>query len=139
MRKAVSLGHFDYASFVPADFHQLAKLQHGDFSWIIPHKFVAFSGPLNKRREVAPGVHSLLPNEYIPIMKRLGVTCIVRFNSKCYDRAVFTAAGIRHVDLYYEDGGNPSEAILQVNADLPGIIPNIIHPFFIFRQILVPF
>ena len=46
-------------------------------------------------------------------MKNLGVSCIVRFNSKCYDRNVFIANGIRHVDLFYEDGGNPTETILQ--------------------------
>ena len=48
MRKAVSLGHFHYKSFNPTAFHQLAKLQNGDFSWIIPGKFLAFSGPITK-------------------------------------------------------------------------------------------
>ena len=37
-------------------------------------------------------------------MKALGITCIVRFNSKCYEKAIFTAAGIRHYDLLYDDG-----------------------------------
>ena len=48
------------------------------------------------------------------MLKNLGVTCIVRFNSKCYDKKIFTNAGIHHKDLFYEDGGNPSDAILQV-------------------------
>ena len=56
---------------------------------------------------------TLLPHEYVPILRGLGVTCVVRFNSKCYDRKVFVNSGIRHEDLLYEDGGNPSEAILQ--------------------------
>lgn len=30
-----------------------------------------------------------------------------------YDRKVFLNHGIRHVDLFYEDGGNPTDAILQ--------------------------
>jgi protein-tyrosine phosphatase len=47
------------------------------------------------------------------VLKELGVTVIVRFNSKCYDRTVFTRAGIKHVELFYEDGGNPTEQILQ--------------------------
>lgn len=51
-------------------------------------------------------------------MKKLDVSCIVRFNSKCYDRNVFLMNGIRHVDLYYEDGGNPSEDILQAFLQL---------------------
>jgi len=53
------------------------------------------------------------PEEYIPALEELGVTVIVRFNSKCYDRTVFTRAGIKHVELFYEDGGNPTEQILQ--------------------------
>lgn len=63
---------------------------------------------------LSEGVYTLRPEEYIPILKSLGVTCIVRFNTKCYDRMVYVNAGIRHVDLYYEDGGNPTDAILQV-------------------------
>jgi protein-tyrosine phosphatase len=66
-----------------------------------------------RRRQISPGVYTLTPDQYVPLMKSLGVTCIVRFNDKCYDRKVFTNNGIRHVDLYYEDGGNPSDNILQ--------------------------
>jgi cell division cycle 14 len=77
-------------------------------------KFIAFSGPMNKRRQIRPGVSTLLPEEYVPIFKALGVTCVVRFNSKCYDRNVFLVAKIKHVDLYYEDGANPPESVLQV-------------------------
>jgi len=46
-------------------------------------------------------------------MKKLGVTAIVRFNKKCYDRKHFTDAGVHHFDLFYEDGGNPTEEIMQ--------------------------
>lgn len=118
MRRAVDNNHFKFSEFAPAEFHDMAKLQNGDFSWIVPRKFLAFSGPLSKRRQLSDGQFSLLPEEYIPIMKSLGVTCIVRFNNKCYDRTVFTAAGIRHVDLFYEDGGNPTESILQAFLQL---------------------
>ena len=41
------------------------------------------------------------------------MTCIIRFNKKCYDRNIFTRGGIRHVDLFYEDGGNPTDDILM--------------------------
>ena len=85
-----------------------------DLSWIIPNKFIAFSGPVAKKRKLGPGVYTLAPPEYISILKSLGVTCIVRFNSKCYDKTVFTSAGFRFVDLLYDDGANPPEAVLQV-------------------------
>ncbi len=74
-----------------------------------------------RRRQISPGVHTLLPEQYVPLFKNLGVTCIVRFNEKLYDRKVFINHGIKHVDLFYEDGGNPTDQILQVllNQYLP--------------------
>lgn len=38
---------------------------------------------------------------------------MIRFNKRCYDRRRLTEGGIKHIDLFYEDGGNPSEDILQ--------------------------
>lgn len=111
--RAVSNKHFDYQTFDLEAFQNLNKYENGDISWIIPNKLIAFSGPLSTRRELGNGVYSLLPQEYVPIFRRLNVTCVIRFNNKCYDRKVFTKAGIRHVDLFYEDGGNPTESILQ--------------------------
>lgn len=113
MYRAVICGHFSYNNFNLATFKHINKLENGDLSWIVPRKFVAFSGPLANKREISSGVFALSPEEYVPILKSLGVTCIVRFNSKCYDRGIFIAAGIKHVDLYYEDGGNPSDSILN--------------------------
>mmetsp|Transcript_14684 Transcript_14684/g.22157 ORF Transcript_14684/g.22157 Transcript_14684/m.22157 type:complete len:409 (+) Transcript_14684:600-1826(+) len=111
--RAHCLKHFVYSTFDVHKHDHLAKLENGDVSWIIPGKFVAFSGPTSAPRELSPGVFALSPEGYVPLFKSLGVTCIVRFNKKCYDRNIFVRAGIRHVDLYYEDGGNPSDSILQ--------------------------
>lgn len=38
---------------------------------------------------------------------------MVRFNKKIYDRKVLIEGGINHYDMYYEDGGNPTEEIAQ--------------------------
>lgn len=105
--------HFVYRDFNLTAFQSLNKLQNGDLTWIVPGKFLAFSGPVAKRRVLSDGVYSLRPEEYVPILRSLGVSCIVRFNSKCYDRNIFVNAGIRHVDLYYEDGANPTDQILS--------------------------
>jgi cell division cycle 14 len=48
MRKACSLNHYCYKSFNLNAFQNLAKLQNGDLSWIVPGKFLAFSGPIAK-------------------------------------------------------------------------------------------
>lgn len=113
LRRVADMNHFDMKTFDLARYEYLSKLQHGDVSWIIPGKFIAFSGPLAKRRQLSDGVTSMTPAEYIPLFKGLGVTCVIRFNNKCYDRTVFTSAGIHHADLFYEDGGNPTQAIMQ--------------------------
>lgn len=48
MKKAKDLGHYSYRTFNLGTFQNLAKLQNGDISWIIPGKFIAFSGPITK-------------------------------------------------------------------------------------------
>ena len=48
MRRAVARGHFNYHEFDLPMFQRLAKLQYGDISWIVPGKFIAFSGPVAK-------------------------------------------------------------------------------------------
>ena len=108
-----------------------SQLQHGDLSWIVPNKFLAFSGPVTKKRQISPGVETMSPEEYVPVLKELGVTVIVRFNSKCYDRTVFTRAGIKHVELFYEDGGNPTEQILQSFLSLGMILTHSLTHSFI--------
>lgn len=67
---------------------------------------------------MSPGVFTLTPEQYVPLFKDLNVTCVVRFNEKMYDRRVFLNHGIRHVDLFYEDGGNPTDAILNAFLQL---------------------
>ena len=94
LHRVRSLGHHSFKDFSLPAFKRLVALENGDISWIIPGKFIAFSGPINKRRQIRPGVNTLLPEEYVPVLKALGVTCVVRFNSKCYDRNVFLAAKV---------------------------------------------
>jgi len=113
LQRVADMSHFTMASFDLAKFEHLSKLEYGDVSWIIPGKFVAFSGPLAKKRQLRDGVYTMAPAEYATLFKKLGITCVIRFNNKCYDKAVFTSVGIHHADLFYEDGGNPTQAIMQ--------------------------
>ena len=46
--KASQLNHFSYRTFSLPNFTTISKLENGDFSWIIPGKFIAFSGPVAK-------------------------------------------------------------------------------------------
>ncbi len=49
----------------------------------------------------------------VPIFKSNGIKLVIRLNKSHYDRKPFTSAGIRHVDLYYPDGSNPTDDVLQ--------------------------
>lgn len=112
-RRAANNGDYNYKRFDLEKFEHMSELHNGDMSWIIPGKFLAFSGPLAKRKELASGKYTMIPEDYCAPFKALNVQCVVRFNNKCYDKRIFERAGIRHVDMFYEDGGNPTESILQ--------------------------
>ena len=112
-RRAVDSGHYSYKHFDLEKFEHMSQLHNGDCSWIVPGKLLAFSGPLSKRKELASGQFTMIPEDYIAPFKALGITCVVRFNNKCYDKRIFERSGIKHVDMFYEDGGNPTEIILQ--------------------------
>ncbi|CAM9234495.1 unnamed protein product, partial [Choristocarpus tenellus] len=113
VHRAMMLDHINLDTFDPDEYGFHNDISNGDINWIIPGKFIAFSGPLSYRREVEPGHFTYLAEDYVPVFRRMGVTAVIRFNKKCYDRRRFTEAGIKHFDLFYVDGGNPSEEILQ--------------------------
>ena len=41
--------------------------------------------------------------------RQMGVTSVIRFNKKAYEKQTFIDAGINHHDMYFLDGGCPSE------------------------------
>ncbi len=48
IRKAKTLNHINLQTFSVQNYQNLNKLQNGDVSWIVPGKFIAFSGPVTK-------------------------------------------------------------------------------------------
>jgi cell division cycle 14 len=50
---------------------------------------------------------------YIPYFRKTGVTAVVRLNKRMYDKRRFTDHGINHYDLYFVDGGVPTEAVVK--------------------------
>ena len=101
------------APLFPIDeYEHFECVENGDLNVVLPGKFVAFSSPY--ARNVSPdGYPAFTPQDYVPILRRLGVSTVVRLNDKdTYDRRRFLAAGIKHVDLFFEDGSNPPERVL---------------------------
>jgi protein-tyrosine phosphatase len=106
--KAQQLGWLNFETFNVQQYEYYERVENGDLNEIIPGRFVAFSGPAARRTEISLG-----PEDYIPILKRFNVTAVVRLNKKVYDRKKFLDAGIKHYDMYFIDGGNPTDAIIQ--------------------------
>ena len=89
------------------------KIENGDINWIIPNKFLAFSGPHDKARQMQGGLYTLSAMDYSKLFKRLGVVAVIRLNTPTYDKNTFIKEGIEHYDLYFKDGTVPSGHLLS--------------------------
>ncbi|KFQ17559.1 Dual specificity protein phosphatase CDC14A, partial [Merops nubicus] len=88
------------------------RVENGDFNWIIPGKFLAFSGP-HPKSKLENGYPLHAPEAYFPYFKKHNVTSIIRLNKKIYEAKRFTDAGFEHYDLFFTDGSTPSDSIVQ--------------------------
>jgi len=109
---AIKLKWFDLKSFNLRDYEFYEKVENGDMNWIIPNKFLAFSGPADMPRD-PDGYRRWTPEDYVPIFKKIGITHVVRLNNKQYDENRFKKNGIKHTDLYFLDGSCPSDEIID--------------------------
>ncbi|NXC16212.1 CC14B phosphatase, partial [Corythaeola cristata] len=87
------------------------RAENGDFNWIIPNKFIAFSGP-HSRSKIENGMPKK-GEAYFPYFRKHKVTTIIRLNKKLYDAKRFTDAGFEHFDLFFADGSTPSDTIVK--------------------------
>ena len=110
---AMRLGWYNYGTFDVQEYQHFEKVENGDLNWIVPGKFIAFSGPLN----VTDKYGSFTPEDYVPIFKKFGVSLVVRLNKPQYDKTKFTKAGIKHIDLYFLDGSTPPDDIVEKFLD----------------------
>jgi cell division cycle 14 len=109
LERAVKLGWFALSTFNCREYEFLSKLENGDMNWIIPNKFLAFSSPSDAH---SSSCSSLTPAQFVPLFKRIGVACVVRLNSVTYDADPFVRVGLKHSDLFFEDGSVPSDLII---------------------------
>ena len=45
----MKFGWYDFKNFSVKEYEFYEKVENGDINWIIPNKFMAFMGPLEKR------------------------------------------------------------------------------------------
>mmetsp|Transcript_82889 Transcript_82889/g.173553 ORF Transcript_82889/g.173553 Transcript_82889/m.173553 type:complete len:474 (+) Transcript_82889:231-1652(+) len=112
LEKGIELGWYDPNRFDCRSYTFFERVENGDMSWIVPGKFLAFAGP--SANKIDPdGWPAFTPEDYVPLFREAGIKLVIRLNKKQYDRQRFIEHGIKHVDLYFVDGGLPSPEIIQ--------------------------
>jgi cell division cycle 14 len=143
MWKAMQNGLCDMNEFSVEEYEYYEKVENGDWNWLTPG-FIAFASPVDatwvkaeKDRKAAGvivsddrrGSSSLagsalqrkLPQPFLNCLdyfEKRNVRLVVRLNTELYDKQVFVDRGIEHVDLYFDDGTNPTDEITRSFIDL---------------------
>ncbi|XP_061482260.1 dual specificity protein phosphatase CDC14B isoform X2 [Rhineura floridana] len=112
INKALRYGFLDFNTFDVDEYEHYERAENGDFNWIIPKKFIAFSGP-HSRSRTENGYPHHAPEAYFPYFRRHNVTTIIRLNKRVYDAKRFRDAGFEHYDLFFADGSIPNDTIVQ--------------------------
>ena len=109
---AIKLGWYSYKNFNYKEYEYYEKVEHGDMNWIVPGKFLAFSGPSEEERD-EDGWRTFTPDDYAPLFKKFGINTVVRLNKKAYNEQRFIDKGFEFEDLYFVDGTTPSKKIVK--------------------------
>ncbi|XP_077680755.1 dual specificity protein phosphatase CDC14A isoform X1 [Eretmochelys imbricata] len=112
IKKAFQHGFFDFKTFDVDEYEHYERVENGDFNWIVPGKFLAFSGP-HPKTKIENGYPLHAPEAYFPYFRKHNVTSIIRLNKKIYEAKRFTDAGFEHYDLFFIDGSTPSDHIVR--------------------------
>uniref|UniRef100_A0A8C5D3Z9 Protein-tyrosine-phosphatase n=1 Tax=Gouania willdenowi TaxID=441366 RepID=A0A8C5D3Z9_GOUWI len=112
IRKALQHGFFDFENFDVDEYEHYERVENGDLNWIVPGKFLAFSGP-HPKTKVENGYPLHAPEAYFPYFRKHNVTTVVRLNKKIYDAQRFVDAGFDHYDLFFVDGSTPNDVITR--------------------------
>ncbi|OJJ51697.1 hypothetical protein ASPZODRAFT_138769 [Penicilliopsis zonata CBS 506.65] len=107
-----------------ARYEKYERVDMGDFNWISP-QFLAFASPQHQPIAVVPAntpeyaalpstvsevFASKLPLPFKNVLAHFSsrnIGLVVRLNSELYSPSYFTALGINHVDMIFEDGTCP--------------------------------
>ncbi|KIY71833.1 phosphatases II [Cylindrobasidium torrendii FP15055 ss-10] len=137
--KAMQNGLCDMNDFDVEDYEFYEKVENGDWNWITPN-FIAFASPVDtawiktqkeKEKEPVPGTtlySAAPPTKSLALQRKLptpflncleyfekrNVKLVIRLNTQLYDREVFLDRGIDHLELYFDDGTNPTDEITRL-------------------------
>ncbi|GAA5889862.1 hypothetical protein JCM5296_002366 [Sporobolomyces johnsonii] len=112
--RALSHQLLDLATFDLAAYEKAEKVEEGDWNWLTPG-FVAFASPVESgwtaggaTPKTGVGRLSRAFRNVLDEFEGKGVKVVVRLNKKLYDANHFKERGIDHVEMYFDDGTNPS-------------------------------
>jgi cell division cycle 14 len=131
----------DMNEFSVEDYEFHEKVENGDWNWLTPN-FIAFASPVDNNwvkkanvKETSKPVHSpavptpsanlalqrKLPTPFVHCLdyfERRNVKLVIRLNTSLYDKTVFLERGIEHLELYFDDGTNPTDEIVRTFIDI---------------------
>lgn len=113
------------------EYERYERVDQGDFNWLTPD-FLAFASP--QHTPVAPilpssplyaslpstleavDAHPTLPTPFKNVLKHFSdrnIGLVVRLNSELYSPSYFTALGIEHLDMIFDDGTCPALTVVR--------------------------
>ncbi|KAJ6658411.1 hypothetical protein lerEdw1_020115, partial [Lerista edwardsae] len=112
LKKALQHGFVDFATFDADEYEHYERVENGDFNWIVPGKFLAFSGP-HPKTKIENGYPLHAPEAYFPYFRKHNITVVIRLNKKIYEAKRFTDGGFEHYDLFFIDGSTPNDNLMR--------------------------
>ena len=133
--KAMQNGLCDMNEFSVEDYEYYEKVENGDWNWLTPN-FIAFASPLDSnwlkkekegkkeasssRPKAEPALQRRLPNPFLNCLdyfEKRNIKLVIRLNTELYDKNTFVERGINHMELYFDDGTNPTDEIVRTFID----------------------
>ncbi|KAM0720204.1 hypothetical protein Q7P37_004340 [Cladosporium fusiforme] len=124
------------------EYERFERVDQGDFNWITPD-FLAFASPQHRPTTVIKPTDPLyatlpttlsalhkdktLPSPFKNVLKHFverDIGLVVRLNSELYSASHFTALGIKHLDMIFDDGTCPPLSLVRKFVNLAHIMIN---------------
>jgi cell division cycle 14 len=134
--RAKEVGVCQLPLFNLEEYERYERVDEGDFNWIT-QDFLAFASPQHEPIAPVPitspeyatlpttieevDAHPKLPQPFKNVLthfKERNIGLVVRLNSELYSPSFFTALGIKHLDMIFEDGTCPTLPMVRKFIDL---------------------
>lgn len=97
------------------EYEYYEKVENGDFNFVSNH-FIAFASPVDTSFLSGSSFPAGLSTSFKNVVDYFvanDVRLVVRLNKELYNRETFTREGIKHVDMFFEDGSCPDLGIVR--------------------------